>query len=436
MGTARIVTGIAISVLAFVGSASGRAPDPVKASRNCRKAIGASLSKLALTGVGVVDACHAARDKGKFTGDCNDLTTADVKGKFAKAESKAAATIAKKCLPGDPVLANYPSDPVTSFVPFLFDQLQSANESLLGSPAIMGEKAKVACHGTIAKTSAKDVAEIVKGAVKCQGGADKTATTFGALLGDCLLTPSKSGPKGEATIAKKCAGIAGADVGSCDALPACVTGDSSSAGQTLAAALYNAQLGCGNTRIEPGEECDDGNQLDTDACVDCKLAKCGDGFVEAGVELCGDAPTDACEHPSEDTCHVTPCAADGQQKSVTVRFSKPAALNVIGLTIALDYPETAVQIPGTQSAQSVTDRVTVVPSGLPAILDRDYELQVSLAGTDPIAAGDFFAAQFDECTAPTIDQFACLVRSASGFVTEGDIPHDVTNQVTCSVVFQ
>ena len=42
-----------------------------------------------------------------------------------------------------------------------------------------------------------------------------------------------------------------------------------------------------------GEQCDDGNTDNTDGCVaGCKLARCGDGFVEAGVEECDDGNTD------------------------------------------------------------------------------------------------------------------------------------------------
>src|SRR5690606_4448768 len=37
------------------------------------------------------------------------------------------------------------------------------------------------------------------------------------------------------------------------------------------------------------EQCDDGNQDDTDACpTSCEPAVCGDGFVQAGVEECDD----------------------------------------------------------------------------------------------------------------------------------------------------
>jgi cysteine-rich repeat protein len=50
-----------------------------------------------------------------------------------------------------------------------------------------------------------------------------------------------------------------------------------------------ATCGDGVLRTEGMKEaCDDGNSDETDACVLCKDAKCGDGFVQAGVETCDD----------------------------------------------------------------------------------------------------------------------------------------------------
>ncbi|PCC67740.1 Myxococcus cysteine-rich repeat-containing protein [Nannocystis exedens] len=54
---------------------------------------------------------------------------------------------------------------------------------------------------------------------------------------------------------------------------------------------------CGDGVVDGGEECDDANRIDTDDCVGCKFAVCGDGFVQAGVEACDDGnrvDTDAC----------------------------------------------------------------------------------------------------------------------------------------------
>jgi len=56
---------------------------------------------------------------------------------------------------------------------------------------------------------------------------------------------------------------------------------------------------CGNGLADPGEECDDGNTDDTDGCTSaCRLAVCGDGFLQSGVEECDDGNTsngDGCD---------------------------------------------------------------------------------------------------------------------------------------------
>lgn len=57
---------------------------------------------------------------------------------------------------------------------------------------------------------------------------------------------------------------------------------------------------CGDGMVGPGEECDDGNADDDDACIACLDAFCGDGFVQASTEECddgsdnSDSQADAC----------------------------------------------------------------------------------------------------------------------------------------------
>ena len=56
---------------------------------------------------------------------------------------------------------------------------------------------------------------------------------------------------------------------------------------------------CGDGLVYEGfEECDDGNSVNTDDCVEgCKLAECGDGFWHMDVEMCDDGnddETDGC----------------------------------------------------------------------------------------------------------------------------------------------
>jgi cysteine-rich repeat protein len=45
---------------------------------------------------------------------------------------------------------------------------------------------------------------------------------------------------------------------------------------------------CGDGVVNGDEECDDGNSVSTDFCVECRSSRCGDGHVLAGVEDCDD----------------------------------------------------------------------------------------------------------------------------------------------------
>ncbi len=46
---------------------------------------------------------------------------------------------------------------------------------------------------------------------------------------------------------------------------------------------------CGDGKLDPGEQCDDGDADDVDGCRnDCTLALCGDGFASTKLEACDD----------------------------------------------------------------------------------------------------------------------------------------------------
>ena len=60
---------------------------------------------------------------------------------------------------------------------------------------------------------------------------------------------------------------------------------------------------CGNGRLDAGEACDDGNDVDTDGCTSaCVVARCGDGIRFLGVEACDDG-----NRVDEDAC-LNSCA--------------------------------------------------------------------------------------------------------------------------------
>jgi cysteine-rich repeat protein/VCBS repeat-containing protein len=75
-------------------------------------------------------------------------------------------------------------------------------------------------------------------------------------------------------------------------------------------------VSCGDshTNAAAGETCDDGNQDNTDACVElngvCTNSSCGDGFIQDGVEICDDGNqdnTDDCPDGIGGTCEASYC---------------------------------------------------------------------------------------------------------------------------------
>ncbi|MFO7563535.1 MAG: fibrinogen-like YCDxxxxGGGW domain-containing protein [Enhygromyxa sp.] len=71
---------------------------------------------------------------------------------------------------------------------------------------------------------------------------------------------------------------------------------------------------CGNGIIEPGEQCDDGNNSNNDGCLaNCVEASCGDGFVNQGVEVCDDGVNDGSYGGCAANCQALgPHCGDGQ----------------------------------------------------------------------------------------------------------------------------
>ena len=70
---------------------------------------------------------------------------------------------------------------------------------------------------------------------------------------------------------------------------------------------------CGDGDLDAGEECDDGNTADDDACPStCQNAICGDGFVRTGVEECDDggANSDTTPDACRTDCTLPVCGDD------------------------------------------------------------------------------------------------------------------------------
>jgi len=246
---------------------------------------------------------------------------------------------------------------------------------------------------------------------------------------------------------------------------------------------------CGNGVLDGGEECDDGNLLDDDACLStCEFARCGDGFLENDVEQCdgsnlagqscgtlglgagtlrcassctfdtsgcgtgatstptpvvqetptptaggGETPT-----PGGDTPTATPTPGGGAtcnqgdmvQATITLSYDQVSSPDVSGVTVTLDYPGSALNIPGSGGDSSVQARVTDltgVSGNLLRVSDQDQNadqvddrLVVGIVNiSDAIPPGPFVRVDFD-CRAgtapPGTSSFTCTpdVSNLSG----------------------
>jgi hypothetical protein len=237
------------------------ATDPLKASRKCRKTIATETAKLVKTAQKLVDRCHGARVKGKPVGDCNTTSGADPNGALPKVGAKAAAKIDKTCATGEPVRDNFPGGAVAAAIaPGVGAAVEASAHGLQGAADLAASKAAQKCHAAVGKARSTIVDAIVKTAVKCQLGLDKAATTFGALDPACLGDATDVASKAAAKVQKACTPkaalpLTGADVGSCDPLPACVVTRATATGQGLATLAFSKASACGDGFLDAGEAC-------------------------------------------------------------------------------------------------------------------------------------------------------------------------------------
>ena len=424
------------------------AASPSAAARKCRGAIAAGSRNVVGAGLGTIDACHARRDKGKFSGDCNVIPS-NATG-FARAQARAEATINASCPGENPVLANYPNGVVMDVFPALKALIEQSGTDVQGEPDIAGDpsrKQKSKCHGAIGKARSGVIKDIVKRATGCQKKLDKKGTTFGPLDPGCVASPGGSLNKGRNSIRKACNGITGPQVGSCAGLPDCVLTEATTTGQAMAKAIYTATAPvgqqCGNGIVEGDEQCDDGNRNDADACRnDCTNAVCGDGVVATSLgEECDDGntvPNDGCTDCKIDGAM---CGADGITAVVSLVFDDRIISSLAGLIVNLGYGRAGVSIPGSADDPTVLERVTDLTGKNGAFfVDQDTNndgtddnLFNLYAVTEPIASGPFEQVRFD-CTPGAFirpSDFDCTPANPSD--TSGNPLNLTREQLDCRV---
>ncbi len=94
---------------------------------------------------------------------------------------------------------------------------------------------------------------------------------------------------------------------------------------------------CGDGTPDPGEACDDGNEIDTDACLpDCTAASCGDGHVHAGVEVCDDGVNDGAYGGCNPGCAaLAPYCGDGAVQATNEHCDGASGFASVGCTNCL-----------------------------------------------------------------------------------------------------
>jgi cysteine-rich repeat protein len=429
----------------FLRDAGAASPDA--AARKCRGAIAGGSRNVIGAGLGTIDACHARRDKGKFSGDCNVIPSNSTG--FARAQARAEATINARCTGDNPVLANYPNGVATDVFPALKALVEQSGTEVQGAPDIAGDpsrKPKSKCHKAIGKGRSNVIKDVVMRSTGCQRKLDKKATTFGPLDPSCVASPGGSVSKARNSITKACNGITGTEVGSCAALPDCVLTEATTSGQAMAKAIYTATAPvgqqCGNGIVEGDEQCDDGNRNDADACRnDCTNGVCGDGVVATSLgEECDDGntvPNDGCTDCKIDGAT---CGANGVTAVVSLIFNQKS-IPLAGLEVNLGYGRAGVSIPGSLDDPSVLERVIdLTGRNVAFFVDKDTnadgiddDLYNLYAGTDAIIPGPFEQVRFDCSPGAFIrpSDFDCTPANPSD--TSGNSLNLSRDQLDCRV---
>jgi cysteine-rich repeat protein len=173
---------------------------------------------------------------------------------------------------------------------------------------------------------------------------------------------------------------------------------------------------CGNDIKEPGEQCDDGNLDDADACLStCRRAKCGDGIVHIGVEECDDGNddnTDGCT----DECEILTPPSEKCPGDVLQVTADPAGTRVRGDFKALQ--------PNHEGSCGGTGRDAVYSFVAPG----DGEIIVSLAMLDGAKADGVIHVRAGSCDAKD-KEVVCVNAGAAG-ANESSDPFVVTKGST------
>ena len=132
---------------------------------------------------------------------------------------------------------------------------------------------------------------------------------------------------------------------------------------------------CGNGTREVGEECDDGVSNDNNgACLlTCKVARCGDGFIESNVEICDDGSN------GPGTC----CAADcGGDLTCSLNQSNPTTGAIAGGIIWNGLPAAGNSLFMLSLPNGTGDTITNGSYAFGSLAPATYHLELCSSGNE------------------------------------------------------
>jgi len=132
-------------------------------------------------------------------------------------------------------------------------------------------------------------------------------------------------------------------------------------GDNVSGACVADSAVCGNGSIESGEDCDDSNTIDTDACTAaCKDAECGDGIVQSGTEECDDGndiDADDCKNDCKEQSFVKVVTSSEPASSVAV---SSAISSEAASSVAVSEAASSVAVSEAASSEAASEAASSV----------------------------------------------------------------------------
>jgi len=368
----------------------------------CRSAIAKGVGAAAKAALASVKKCY--KRSYKTGGSCTNVDAA-----VGKMQALVGKAVKKGCKKQTCQLAVYGGDPVATIVAGMQRRFAAALQPTLGAPSGLDRK-KIRCHSAIVAAFGHVAPKTLGAAAACESGAGRKCAPMESA---CFVPDGEEESFSRQDIRNACGSLTGADVGACASQPDCTIDGARSLGFGLAREAFTATE-CGNGKLEGGEECDDGNTDDTDACSNsCKHPICGDGIVQSGAEQCDDANrvnTDDCTEQCKlnvcgdgfkktteecddgnvaggdgcsPTCQFEGLACGPNGLNVTVVFGHSVTDNMKSVEFNLSYPAARAALPGSGQYTPGGD-----PPNNDALGARLTQLQPDAEADDLLIAND------------------------------------------------